>query len=1114
MSSVQVEPSGTESVLDDVIGAYLEALEKEPPPDRDDWLARYPQLAGALSDFFADQDQVRCWTAPLRTAARPSSTALGDPEQTLDVQPQSAPESAPEGAPVGQFGDYVLLAEIARGGMGIVYRARQVSLQRVVALKMILAGSRAGRTDLARFRTEAEAAAQLDHPNIVPIYEVGVHDGQHFFSMKLVDGGSLAKAIGNPASVAGRSWQRWAAHMVEQVARGVHFAHQRGILHRDLKPANILLQSVVRALPATRDYYPLITDFGLAKLIDHDSNATQSGAVVGTPSYMAPEQALGQKVLTTAADTYSLGAILYALLTGRPPFRADTPLETLRCVVTEAPPRPRLLNGQIDRDLETICLKCLEKGPADRYASAAALADDLHRYLQDEPIQARPAGPWVRGWKWMRRRPAAAALLVVSAIALVSVLGGYLQYRQRQSDASRRHDQAVDLLDRGEQLMSLGQWFEAKGELTSAKGLLAADDEELHTRLDGNLEEVDHRLRQQARQREADQLAHDCRDLRDLALFQATLAGSGDEAAAGKLNVTVQAALAQHRAAEKNINLLTDQRKELREGRYELLLLLAEAAAQARPPRLDEALRLLDQAESGGKPTVASRLQRARYLRQPRPKVEPLAPVGAFDYFLLGEDLQRQGRLAEAASAFERVLDLQSRHFWARYFLAICCVRIEPPQPARAQDLLTVCLGQERGAVWVHLQRGVTRLQLGAYDAAAADFGAALELIDRGPNDEARYTVLVNRGTLYHRQQQPERAIADLRQASAMRPQAYQPFANLAAVHEQQKQPDLAVEQMNHAIVRAEAAGPRVLAMLHRNRAKLQLRRDERDAALADARAAQALDRGTKNLLECGKLLHDLRCYEEALAAYAAALRVRDTPDAHLGQAWALSELKQHKEALAALDCYLKNPGPATPSALADAHRMRGRTAALLDLYTEAIGDFTVALKYEKDAATLTHRGWAYLVERTPQLALPDFERAIGLDAKYAGAHIGRGAARVQLAGNLGEYQDALKAVDEALRVGPKDDALRAEDARDAAILRCKVARVYLGAAARLGAEPHASQLPGSAVLRRVCTERIVQVLQEAINLIPDASERAAFWRQYIQTNPDLARFATALRWQ
>jgi WD40 repeat protein len=421
------DSAARERRVNEAIAAYLQAVDAGQAPDRQEFLARHADLAAELEAFLADRKQFQHLAAPLGPAASPRH---GEPERVNNAAPAAdaatlAPGTATAAdAPLGKvryFGDYELLEEIARGGMGVVFKARQVSLNRIVALKMILAGQLASPQDVQRFRTEAEAAANLDHPNIVPIYEVGEHEGQHYFSMKLIDGGSLAQQA---APLMGD--QRAAAQVLAQVARAVHAAHQHGLLHRDLKPANILLDAKGE---------PHVTDFGLAKRVKEDNGLTQSGAIVGTPSYMAPEQAGGQKgVLSTAVDVYSLGAILYELLTGRPPFRAATPLDTLLQVLEQEPERPRSIHPRVERDLETICLKCLAKEPHKRYASAEALAEDLERWLAGEPIRARPVSAWERGWKWARRRPAVAALLFLVVVVAGLGLGGVLwQWRQAES---------------------------------------------------------------------------------------------------------------------------------------------------------------------------------------------------------------------------------------------------------------------------------------------------------------------------------------------------------------------------------------------------------------------------------------------------------------------------------------------------------------------------------------------------------------------------------------------------------------------------------------------------------------------------------------------------------
>jgi predicted Ser/Thr protein kinase len=331
-----------------------------------------------------------------------TSLPLASPESTSSL-PVAAADPRPE------VPGYQVLGELGRGGMGVVYKARQRSLGRVVALKMIRAGPRAGAQEVARFQTEAAAIAQLQHPNIVQIYEVGEHQGLPFLALEFVNGPTLARRAAQTPQP-----DRAAAELVETLARTIAVAHERGIIHRDLKPTNVLL-SAARGLAG-----PKITDFGLAKRLDDDSGQTQDGFFLGTPSYVAPEQARGQvQEIGPGVDVYALGAILYELLTGRPPFLGGSPLETLNQVTTVEVTPPRHLQPGVAPDLEAICLRCLKKHPHQRYASALALADDLHRYRSGEPTRARPPGPVERLGRWCRRYPVPVSLLAAFAFCLV-----------------------------------------------------------------------------------------------------------------------------------------------------------------------------------------------------------------------------------------------------------------------------------------------------------------------------------------------------------------------------------------------------------------------------------------------------------------------------------------------------------------------------------------------------------------------------------------------------------------------------------------------------------------------------------------------------------------------
>jgi serine/threonine protein kinase len=480
----------SDSRIDAAIAEFLQAAETGTPPERDAWLAKYPDLRGELEQFLADRSAFRRAAEPL------------DPDKTM----APVTEAANDSHIVRYFGDYELLEEIARGGMGVVWKARQVSLNRLVAVKMILAGQLAGEADVSRFKAEAEAAANLDHPNILPIYEVGTHERQNYFSMKLVEGGSLADWIKDNVLVENsmrRGEGKSAIAVVQilvKVARAVHHAHQRGILHRDLKPANVLLQYpphlpalasrastpkprspqlqrlvamerrlradstnskmdptqavVLRSLlfllrpfresddaapmngklPSAGEPgppQPFVADFGLVKRFHDDSNgiesgsptgsasavATRPGAIVGTPAYMAPEQARGGKSVTVASDVFGLGAILYEALTGQAPFAAESSQAALsRSCYGEVTP-PHRLQPDIDTHLEGIVFQCLSADPAKRYDSAAAFADDLDRWLIGDPVSAAP----LRTTRWERRTAWFGVTLAVLSIILVAL---------------------------------------------------------------------------------------------------------------------------------------------------------------------------------------------------------------------------------------------------------------------------------------------------------------------------------------------------------------------------------------------------------------------------------------------------------------------------------------------------------------------------------------------------------------------------------------------------------------------------------------------------------------------------------------------------------------------
>jgi tetratricopeptide (TPR) repeat protein len=1025
----------------------------------------------------------------------------------------------PSGGSRREVPGYEILEELGRGGMGVVYKARQTSLNRLVALKMILAGAHAGATDLLRFRAEAEAVAHLRHPNIVQIYEVGQQDDCPYFSLEFVDGGTLFGQLdGAPLP------ERRAAGLIETLARAMHHAHGQGIVHRDLKPGNILL---------TADGTPKVTDFGLAKRLDSDHGPTQTGSIMGTPSYMAPEQAAGRlHDIGPLTDVYSLGAILYELLTGRPPFRAASPLDTLQQVLALEPVPPRRLQLDVPRDLEILCLKCLEKEPKKRYRSAGALADDLHRYLEGEPIAARPVGALERGLKWARRRPAVAALYAVSAAAALGLLGltgwHYVDLRATLDDArtnwhreeeQRRDDEArfrraeqerreaerlagvraeaEGLVAAGEQDIDQEDWPAAKTRLLAALARLEAEPKlaELHGRAADLLAKNNRleALRQEVRgQYERFQARYDD------ALYHGTLFTGVDVPANLKAcQAAAREALALYGIAEDGTagpvfpeRYLSDAEKADVTARcYDLLLVLAEAVAQplpgepatARRGQTAQALALLDRANRLGVTTQAYHLRRSDYLARlgkqeeaeaERRRAREVVPANANDYFLVGDVYYRAEDLSAAVEDFRRALDRDPRHFWAQYFLAVCYLKSERPREAVAY--LTSCLAQ-RDFSWVYLLRGYARSQVGDFDAAEADFREAAR------RDPAGYGLFVNRGLSRLEQGKLPEAVIDLAQATRLKPEQYQAYVDLAEAYRRQKDLPGALRQLDRAIHLASG-----VARNYWRRALLREETGDLPGALGDLHDAVRLERPESRLLaeyryELARVLRRQGKDQEALVVCDAALR---SDPAHLGahrlRADTLMALNRGPEALADFDRYLRQE-PSDPAA----YRQRGFERAKQGDQPGAIADYTRALEIEPGSAgTRARRGWALLDSReATRQALRDFEEALRLEPNNGELYNGRGYARVL----LGQYRDGVADAETALERGPQGNDLRQRLA-----LTYNAACVFAQAAGQAAAD--AADADAGALADRY-RARAVELLRRALDLLPEGA-RAAYVRQ------------------
>jgi tetratricopeptide (TPR) repeat protein/tRNA A-37 threonylcarbamoyl transferase component Bud32 len=1157
-------------VLEGLVHADLEYRLKAGEPARvEDYLSRFPQIAereSLLLDLLAWEHLLRLRREPgleIEEYERRFPQLAAVLRARLDDSPTACEEPLAAAAPAAPaVPGYEVLGELGRGAMGVVYKARQTSLNRVVALKMILRAEHAGAEWRARFLAEAEAVAALQHPGVVQIYEFGTHGGLPFCALEFCPGGTLADRLRGAPLPAGE-----AAATAQRLARAVQAAHEKGIVHRDLKPSNVVLDAQGR---------PKVTDFGLARRLEGGPGLTQTGAIIGTPSYMAPEQARGVKGVGPAADVYALGAILYECLTGRPPFRAANAYDTVLQVVSEEPVAPRRLQPTVPLDLETICLKCLRKEPGKRYATAGELAGDLGRFLEGRPVLARPVGRAERLLKWARRSPGEAAALAAGlacALALAAFFYGQARLERRDREERGRleaaREQLAQLYSAAERAASSAapgdaeKWAAAERDLRSALVLvehepalegfaLVRPARRLLARAEGHREQARLRGEWRARLERLGELHGDA------VFFAALSAGLDARESLGRAQEAVRRGLALFGVRPDNDGppavgerYSTPEEVHLVTARcYELLLIGAEALARpaagepeaAFHARLRRALGLLDRADrlQPGLRTRSAMTRRAEYLAalgrqeeagQVRKQAEDTEAVLAADFFLLGMARCRAERFDEAVEPLSHALRLQRGHWGAEYLLAASLLRGKHFREAK--ERLTRCLEGRPGFVWPRLLRGYAEMEMGDFAAARADFDAVLA---NPPDRSAAYVALVNRGVLAMSRRDWDGAVADLNKAVAMKPDDPAASVNLALTHRQRAG---TLPWQRHALLLAPGGVYALLALqaqhrrqarreavavldeairrrpveerLYRERGRLHLLLDDGRRAREDfARAALlAADGGARaladDLLDLGRVLQRGGEHAEAARAYGAVLRI---PPARLPEdrralalrllAEPLLALKRYKEAGAALDLYLGMVPVTAGRALAPEEARR-----LADAHKA--------------------RGLIWADQKDYRAAIQSYSQALKVRQDPETLAL-RGWAYLRFqAPRL-----ALPDFDEALRLRPgqgdallgrasarvkvgrvaealvdAEEALRRGPATPQALFTA--ARVYAQAAPRRGALPPGRRPGGGDYARE--EDRAAALLRQALAQLPPG-RRVDFWRENVEADGVLKRLS------
>jgi len=958
-------------------------------------------------------------------------------EQGSDPRPQGASPTLGEVGtpdhPRPTVAGYEILGVLGRGGMGVVYKARQSGLNRVVALKMVLAGAHAGQHQLARFQAEAEAVAKLDHPNIVHIYEIGENEGLPFFSLEFVQGGSLSEAIaGKPRPPS------QAAELLEQLALAMDLAHRHGIIHRDLKSANVLL---------TPEGTPKITDFGLAKSLESDTELTATGTLMGTPSYMSPEQARGDtRAIGTLSDLYSLGAILYELLTGRPPFLAPSMLEVLYQVRNQEPVPPRHLQPRVPKDLETICLKCLQKEPEKRYADCKELAEDLHRFRTGEAIRARPVGKLERAWRWCRRNPrtavlsSAIGLLLCAFVVSLAVVGVRLN-RDREAVAQTRQV-ATERIEQAESAIRGGNYRRAQELLSWPDPLLDTRPELQDVRAQRGT--LGAQVKVYAR---FEQLLDDARF--NCRFGSVTEKEQGQQICRELLKLYDDIEQRQGYAAEGLPPWSQDQQLRFREDAFDAFLVAAkverELAAnrgpddQSRAAR--EAVALFNRAEQilpdrhilhilraecwkklGDPAAEAADMEKARTIRAGPPTMAVDRFWRGLADHMRGEEARQKGDPEKAAdSSFRKAVAeyaayVQERpdDFWGYFNWAVCLVSLRDYDNAAIG--FTTCIRIRPDFPWPYNNRGVVHHRQNRNDQAVRDYTSALGInptyVEAWENRGIAHSILGNtqqaiddfsqaialntksvdvyngRAELFLARKQFLEAIRDCDQAIGLKKSNPQGYFLRAVAHQHLQNYLKARDDYSEMIKLTPERAPAV-AVAYGNRATVNWNLKEFDDALKDAARATQLDQ--KDAQPC-RLIASIHLgrggYTEALEAIQKALERK--PD-FVEVIWARAQIYawqgKSKEALGELDPLIERLAPDKPETL----NLRGDVYRSLGKFENAETDYRRMIGLRpKD--TNAYIGLALALEKQGKTeeARICFDQLIAADPDSPAAHLRR----------------------------------------------------------------------------------------------------------------------------